>query len=76
MMKIDTYIEQILQKYFQDNKLKNITIHLEKPKNKDFGDLSCNVALQLASQLKSNPRKIAEEIKQNLEFDKNIIEKV
>ena len=46
------------------------------PKNKDFGDISTNIALQLASQLKSNPRQIADEIKSNLKFDNKIIEKI
>ena len=73
-MKTDTYVEQLLHTYLEEKNLNNIKIQLEKPKNKDFGDLSTNIALQLASQLKSNPRQIAEEIKSNLKFDKNIIE--
>ncbi len=75
-MKTDLYVEQLLQKYLEDKNLKNIKIQLEKPKNKEFGDLSANIALQLASQLKSNPRIIADDIKTNLEFDNNIIEKI
>jgi len=75
-MKTDTYVEQLLQTYIKEKNLNNIKIQLEKPKNKEFGDLSTNVALQLASQLKSNPKKIAEEIKNNLRFDKNVIEKI
>ena len=75
-MKIDLYVEQLLQKYLEDKNLKNLKIQLEKPKNKEFGDLSTNIALQLASQLKSKPRQIAEEIKENLEFDNNIIDKI
>jgi len=75
-MKTDTYVEQLLQKYIEEKNLKNVKIQLEKPKNKDFGDLSTNIALQLASQLKSNPRQIAEEIKGKLKFDKKIIEKI
>ena len=48
-MKTDTYVEQLLQKYTEEKNLKNVKIQLEKPKHKDFGDLSSNIALQLAS---------------------------
>ena len=35
---------------------------LERPKQADHGDLACNVALQLAKTLKTNPRQLAERI--------------
>jgi len=37
-----------------------IEIHIERPKNPGHGDLSSNVAMQLARQLKRNPREIAQ----------------
>jgi len=37
-----------------------IEIHIERPKNPEHGDLSSNVAMQLARQLKRNPREIAQ----------------
>ena len=37
-----------------------IEIHIERPKNPEHGDLSSNVAMQLAKQLKRNPREIAQ----------------
>ena len=39
---------------------------LEQPKEKKFGDFATNIAMQLAGILKSNPREIAGEIKNNL----------
>lgn len=33
---------------------------IEEPPQKDFGDFSCNLAMQAARTLKANPRKIAE----------------
>ena len=36
-------------------------IHIERPKNPEHGDLSSNVAMQLAKQLKRNPRELAQE---------------
>ena len=38
------------------------TVLLERPKVAAHGDLACNVAMQLARQLKKNPRAIATEL--------------
>ena len=51
-------------------------IILEKPKEEKFGDLSTNLALSLVKDFKKNPRDIANEIINNLEYDKNLIEKI
>jgi len=37
-----------------------VEVHVERPKNPEHGDLSSNVAMQLARQLKRNPREIAQ----------------
>ena len=37
-------------------------ILLERPKQADHGDLACNIALQLAKKLKTNPRQFAERL--------------
>ncbi len=37
-------------------------IHLEVPKDKQYGDFACNIAMLLAKSLKMPPRKIAEAI--------------
>ena len=37
----------------------SVAVHIERPKNPDHGDLSSNVAMQLAKQLRANPRDIA-----------------
>ena len=37
-------------------------ILLERPKQADHGDLACNVAMQLAKKLRTNPRQLAERI--------------
>jgi arginyl-tRNA synthetase len=39
-----------------------VEIHIERPKNPEHGDLSSNLAMQLARQLKRNPREIAQQI--------------
>lgn len=42
------------------------TVLLERPKVAAHGDLACNVAMQLARQLKKNPRQIAAELIEHL----------
>ena len=41
----------------------DITISVEKPKNKKHGDISTNIALLLAKKVKKNPIEICEELK-------------
>ena len=38
----------------------NLSIHLERPKNKEHGDFSTNLAMLLAKPLRQNPRALAE----------------
>lgn len=55
----------------------NAQILLERPKVAAHGDLACNVAMQLARQLKKNPRSIATELIeriQSLPQSKELIE--
>ncbi|HEX5476470.1 MAG TPA: arginine--tRNA ligase, partial [Burkholderiales bacterium] len=42
----------------------SVEIQLERPKNPQHGDLSSNAAMQLAKQLKRNPRELAQEFLQ------------
>ncbi len=51
-------------------------IIFEIPKNKDHGDLSTNIAMQLARVLKKAPRVIAQDIVDNLDYDNDIIVEV
>ncbi|MFC2088620.1 arginine--tRNA ligase [Calditrichota bacterium] len=75
-MTAETYIISILTSYLKERNISNISVNIEKPKQKNFGDFSTNLALQLASILKTNPHKIAEELKSNLKFDPKIISKI
>ncbi len=45
---------------------KNIDIQVSVPKNKEFGDLSTNIAFLLAKKLRKNPIEIASEIQKKL----------
>lgn len=51
-------------------------IQIEKPNQPDHGDAATNVAMMLARPLKNNPRKIAEQIADGLEYDSKRITSV
>lgn len=56
--------------------LKETPIIFEVPKSELHGDLSTNVAMQLAKKIKKNPRVVANEILSKINFDTNLISKV
>jgi len=51
-------------------------IQIEKPNQPDHGDAATNVAMMLARPLKNNPRKIAEQIVEELDYDSKRITSV
>ncbi|HKL17547.1 MAG TPA: arginine--tRNA ligase [Halalkalibaculum sp.] len=51
-------------------------IQIEKPNQPDHGDAATNVAMMLARPLKNNPRKIAEQIVEVLDYDSKRITSV
>lgn len=52
------------------------SIILERPKMEAHGDFATNIALQLASMAKKNPRQIAQELANNLQFESGVIDKI
>ena len=51
-------------------------VEIEVPREKKHGDLSCNLALRLASELGRKPREIAEELASRADLDPGMIERV
>ncbi|MGQ9818999.1 MAG: arginine--tRNA ligase [Candidatus Kapaibacteriales bacterium] len=51
-------------------------LRFETPKNPDFGDISTNIAMVLAKEIKQNPKQIAQSIIEQLNFDENIIDRI
>ena len=51
-------------------------LEVEPPANPQHGDYAANAAMILASQVKQNPRKIAQIIQDNISDPENIIEKI
>ena len=54
----------------------DVTIELEKPRERSHGDLSTNLALMLGGKLRRNPRELAGEIAAAVDFPKDVIESV
>lgn len=59
-------IAQKISKALEALDVTNANVALEHPKNPEHGDIACNVAMQLARQLKKNPREIANRIVESL----------
>jgi len=51
-------------------------IKIERPRDPSHGDAATNIAMTLAGKLKKNPRQIAAEITEHLEFEPDKIESV
>ena len=76
-MRNKQYIENSLRQALeQKNMAWTEKILIEPPKDSGFGDLASNVALVLAGQIKTNPRQLAEELKQELLIHAREIEKI
>lgn len=72
-----SYIESVFTNSLKKlNITKDINLIFETPKKKEHGDFSTNIAMQLASKLKSNPRQIAKDIIDNLEYNNEVISDV
>ncbi len=68
-------IEQAIQKIgFADKKA--VSVELMFGKQKGHGDITTNVAFNLASKVKKNPREIAQLLVDTMELDKEWIQKV
>lgn len=72
---IKDYIAKILQDSLFKIGLEK-EIQFDKPKEEKFGDISTNIALLLAKELKSAPQKIATDILDSLQYDNELISKI
>lgn len=60
-------ISSLFNEALKNMGVSEVTILLERPKVAAHGDLACNVAMQLARQLKKNPRQIATDLIEQLQ---------
>ncbi len=72
----EQYISDTLTKLCLDLEIGSPAIILETPRQKGFGDLSCNVAMTAAKQLSQNPRQIAQQLVDAFPTSTDMIESV
>ena len=75
-MQAETYIRNEIDRFLTEKGIKQFSIKFEKPKRKQFGDLSSNLAMQLAGKLKANHRQIAEDMKSFIRIDSRYLNKI
>jgi len=54
----------------------DVEIELERPREKDHGDLSSNVAMRMAGKLKQKPRDVAKNIVEKLDLPQSVVTRV
>jgi arginyl-tRNA synthetase len=69
-------IQVRIEQYLKEHKLTELDFTVERPKKREFGHLSTNLALKLAPKLRQNPYQIATDLAQNLFQNLNYIEKI
>jgi arginyl-tRNA synthetase len=67
--KLEKSVAAALKKIDAKGRFENI---IEIPPNPKMGDLACNVAFQLAKELKKNPKEIAEKLVSELELPEEV----
>ncbi len=75
-MDIGNYIENILSKAIESSGFSPVRIQFDIPKEEKFGDMSSNAALLIAKANRIQPRKVAEEIVNNIKSDPGIVNKI
>ena len=74
---MNEYLEKIINASLAQFELEEQPeIHLEAPKVETHGDASTNVAMMLAKPLRSNPRAIAQQIVDGIEYDEKKISSI
>jgi len=73
MLQIENYLQQKIDQSLQKLGFPRVDYQFDRPKLEIHGDLSVNVAMILARQIKKNPREVAQQIKENLQLDADLI---
>jgi len=70
------YLNQIISNTIKKLQYPGVTIQIDIPKSAKNGDFSTNIAFLLSKELKLPPQKIAEEIVNKIEYNKDYIIKI
>ena len=74
-MNIKKELHSIIEETIEKLNIEKVQFIVEKPNNKEYGDYSTNIAMELAKKLKKSPIEIAKLIVANIDKE-NIIENV
>ena len=69
MLQIQSYLKPKIEKTLRKLKFPVINYQFDRPKLDEHGDLSINLPMLLAGELKQNPRQIAQQIVSELSDD-------
>ncbi|NOY79309.1 MAG: arginine--tRNA ligase [Calditrichaeota bacterium] len=77
-MTVEAYVRRSLQKQLERLSVTpdTVKIEFETPRDTRFGDLATNVAMLLARALQKNPREIARQLIEDVNWDSSFIESV
>lgn len=70
------YLQSIINIALKKLGIAERDVQLDTPKDEKHGDVTANIALLLAKELKQNPRVVAQNIIDNLEYNSGIISKI
>jgi arginyl-tRNA synthetase len=74
---VKEYLSQVFQKAVDAFGYRNgMRVEFENPKVPEHGDLTTNIAMVLARNLKRNPRQVAADILNKINLDKELVQKV
>ena len=76
MQKIESYLQNKIQQALEALSLPVVDYTFSTPKIDTHGDLSINIALLLANQLKQNPRQLAQNLIEKLEIEDKVFSKM
>lgn len=76
MLQIQSYLKPKIEKTLRKLKFPIINYQFDRPKLDEHGDLSINLPMLLAGELKQNPRQIAQQIMSELSDDPDWFDKV
>lgn len=75
-MAMKLYLEEIIKRSIEKSGYPEQNIIIDIPKDNRFGDFTTNTAMMLAKEINTPPRNIARQIIENLDYNKELINKI
>lgn len=76
MFRIESYLKKVIRTALEQLSFPAVEITLQKPKVEAHGDLSTNIAMQIAGRVGQSPEQVARQITSRLSPDRRWIEKM